>query len=301
MAPRVALSVLVAAVVAAPTLLRAQSASDYITQGNAAYEARSAADALSDYEKALALEPQNYQALWRAARSGVDLGEFDPDKQHRTSVFKTAQERATLAVKVNPDDAEGHFALARALGRMALSLGVRDRVRYAVDVREQALDCLKIDPGHAGCLHVMGVWNAEVMRLNGFQRLFARKFLGGKVLGDASWASARKYMEAAVNAEPRRIVHRLDLARVYADMGMDANARTQFEAVIRGEVLEYNDPRYMAQAAEELAKLGDKGDDLLGSTAPWGGPRAPVPALHELTELFAQSIPWAGMPGTVPA
>lgn len=233
----------------------AQGATDYVTQGNAAYEARNAPEALRDYEKALALDPRSYEALWRAARSGVDLGEYDADAARRAALYKAAEERARLAVQINPTDANGHFVLARALGRTALSLGKREQVRYAGSVRDEAMQCLKIEPNHAGCLDVMGMWNATVMRLNGFTRMMARNFLGGKVFDEASWPHARQSLEQAVNSDPRRIVHRLDLAGVYADMGMKAQARTQLEAVINGELIDYNDPHYKAEAAAALKEL----------------------------------------------
>lgn len=233
----------------------AQRAADYVTQGNAAYEARNAPEALRDYDRALALDPRNYEALWRAARSGVDLGESESDATRRAALYKAAADRARLAVQLDSTDANGHFALARALGRTALSLGKRDQVRYAGDVRDQALQCLKIDPKHAGCLDVLGMWNAEVMRLNGFTRMMARNFLGGKVFAEASWPNAKRYLEASVNSDPRRIIHRLDLAGVYTDMEMKPQARTQLEAVINGELIDYNDPRYKAEAAANLKRL----------------------------------------------
>ncbi|MEO6865013.1 MAG: hypothetical protein ABI229_06150 [Gemmatimonadaceae bacterium] len=233
----------------------AQSAAEWISKGNAAYEARNATDAVGAYEKALAAEPNNYEALWRASRSQVDLAVAEPNGDKRSAMYKTAQDEAAHAVEVNPSAADGHFVFAEALGRMALSLGARDRVKYAGRVRDQALECLKIDPKHAGCLHVMGVWNAEVMRLNGFTRMIARNFLGGQVFAEASWANARRDLESSVTIEPRRIVHRLDLARVYADMGLPALAKKEYEAVISGELMDYNDPRNKADAANELKKL----------------------------------------------
>jgi tetratricopeptide (TPR) repeat protein len=237
------------------TPVSAQSAADYVAQGNAAYDARKVQDALADYDKALSIDPRNYEALWRASRAAVDLGEFDPNETQRNGLFKTAADRAQLAVQVNPGAADGHFAVARAIGRMAQTLGARDRVKYAGVVRDEALSCLKIEPQHAGCLHVMGVWNAEVMRLNGITRMIARNFLGGKVFGEASWDSARKYLEQATTADPSRIVHRLDLGRVYADMGLKPQARTEFDAVLSGGIVDYNDPHYKEQAAAALKKL----------------------------------------------
>lgn len=246
----VALSI---AVPARPVI--AQSAADWIARGDSAYTARNAGEAVLAYEKALAADPNNYDALWRAARSQVDLAFDEPNEARRTTMYTAAQDRAAHAIQVNPGGADGHFIDAEALGRMALTLGARDRVKYAGRVRDQALACLKIEPQHAGCLHVMGVWNAEVMRLNGFTRMVARNFLGGQVFSEASWANARKYLEQAVTNDPRRIVHRLDLAKVYSDMGLKARAKTEYEAVVSGELIDYNDPRYKAEAAEALKKL----------------------------------------------
>jgi tetratricopeptide (TPR) repeat protein len=233
----------------------AQSAAALVAKGDASYEARNASDALSAYQQALATDPNNYDALWRAARSGVDLAAVEPSADQRTAMYKTAQDQAGHAVQLNPSGADGHFILSEALGRMAQSLGPRDRVKYAGRVRDEAMACLKIEPKHAGCLHVMGVWNAEVMRLNGLTRMIARNFLGGQIFSEASWANARHYLEEAVTNDPRRIVHRLDLARVYADIGLKPQAKTEYQIVIDGELIDYNDPIYKKDAAEELERL----------------------------------------------
>jgi len=233
----------------------AQTAAVWIARGDTAYDARNATAALDAYQKALTIDPNNYDASWRAARSQVDLALTESDADRRSAMYKTAQDEAARAVQVNPSGADGHFISAEALGRMALTLGARDRVKYAGKVRDQAMECLKIEPKHAGCLHVMGVWNAEVMRLNGFTRMIARNFLGGQVVSQASWANARNYLEQAVTNDPRRIVHRLDLARVYSDMGLTSLAKTEYQAVVSGELIDYNDPKYKAEAAEALKKL----------------------------------------------
>ncbi|HWG32577.1 MAG TPA: tetratricopeptide repeat protein [Gemmatimonadaceae bacterium] len=233
----------------------AQSAVAWVARGDSAYDARNATAALEAYQKALAIDPNNYDASWRAARSQVDLALGESDAGKRSAMYKAAQDEAAHAIQVNPSGADGHFVSAEALGRMALTLGARDRVKYAGKVRDQALECLRIEPKHAGCLHVMGVWNAEVMRLNGFTRLIARNFLGGQVFSQASWANARSYLEQAVTNDPRRIVHRLDLAKVYVDMGLPSLAKTEYQAVLSGELVDYNDPKYKAEAAEALKKL----------------------------------------------
>jgi tetratricopeptide (TPR) repeat protein len=246
---------LAVALFASAPIAGAQSASEHVAQGDREYTAMQVTEALRHYEAAVAEEPTNYEALWRAARTEVDLGEFEADKGKRTAFFKAGEDYARRAVAANPADAEGHFSLARALGRRALSLGARERVKYAGEVRAHALDALKIDPKHPGALHVMGMWNAEIMRLNGFTRMIAKKFLGGKVFGEANWKEAVRYMEEAVVVEPTRITHRLDLGQIYAEVGEKAKAREALDFAIRAPETDYNDQFYKKKAEKALTQL----------------------------------------------
>src|SRR5687768_707923 len=226
----------------------AQNAAEHIAAGDREATVMNATAAFAHYEAAAAAEPQNYEALWKAAREAIGLGEFERDEAQRAEFFRKGEEYAQKAVEVNPADAEGHFNLARALGRRALSMGTRDRIKYAGVVREHALKALELNPQHPGALHVMGVWNAEVMRLNAFSRAIAKNFLGGKVFGEANWDNAVRYMEQAVQVDPDRLTHHLDLGKIYADVGDKAKARASLERVLSGTAAEYNDQFYKQEA-----------------------------------------------------
>ena len=231
------------------------SADDRVAAGDSAYDALQVAPALAEYEAAVETDSMHYAALWKASRSAVDLAEYETDAAKKQALFEQAERLARRAVEVNPDDAEGHFSMARALGRVALTKGARDRVKYGTQVRASALRALELRPDHPGALHVLGRWNAEVMRLSGFTRFFARNLLGGKALGEASWASAREHMERAVEVDPDRLVHHLGLAEIYLDLDEDEKAREQLQLVIDGPVRDFNDPHYKREAAALLEKL----------------------------------------------
>jgi tetratricopeptide (TPR) repeat protein len=196
-----------------------------------------------------------YEGLVTAAHDAVDRGEFAPTAEQRAALYKSAEQYARRAVAANPNDADGHFELSVAIGRNALTMGARDRVKYAAEVRDQALTALKLNPNHAGAEHVLGVWNAEVMRLSGFTRLVAKKLLGGQVFNEASWENALTHLERAVSLEPNRITHRLDLAAVYVDRDEKGKAIEQYEWIARAPVVDYNDAHYKDEAARRLKDL----------------------------------------------
>jgi tetratricopeptide (TPR) repeat protein len=243
-----ALPTILAGMLLAAPVAGAQTAADQVALGDKEYVAMNASAALQHYEEAMKLDPKNYEAQWKASRSAVDLGSYERDDSKREAEFKNAEAYGRKAVETNPGDAEGHFNLARALGKKALSESPKSRIKYAKDVRNQALECLKIDPKHAGCLHVMGMWNAEVMRLNGFTRLLAKNFLGGQIFDSANWAEARRYMEESVANEPDRIIHHVDLAGVYRDMGDKTKARAEWQAAMKLPNRDYNDRHYKGEA-----------------------------------------------------
>jgi tetratricopeptide (TPR) repeat protein len=254
---------IVAASLFAAAPLGAQNVADHVSAGVAAREARDPAGALKHFQAALALDSMNYQANWEAALALIDLGKATPDdvkSPARDSLYALAEVYARRAATANPSDAEGHFALANAIGRASLTKSKKERVQRASEIRNEALRAIQLNPRHDGAYHVLGRWNAEIMRLSGATRFFAKNFLGGDVFNQASWEGAVSNMEKAVELNPRRIYHRLDLAEVYVDRGRYSDARTQLQRIEALPVADPLDPTYKQQAAELLRKIGDRKD-----------------------------------------
>lgn len=232
-----------------------QSASEEIVLGDRAYAALDARSAVAHYEAAAAANPQSYPAQWKSSRSLMDLSSSERNVHRRDSLYGAAENYARRAISVAPGEAEGHFSLARALGKTALTQSPKGRIKYAKEIRNEALKCLDLDPKHAGCLHVLGMWNAEVRRLNGFVRTFARTFLGGQIFGSATWEQAISYMEQSVALEPNRIAHRIDLADIYKDSGNEEKAEEQYEMVLKLPATDYSDANSKAYARKALKRL----------------------------------------------
>jgi tetratricopeptide (TPR) repeat protein len=235
--------------------VHAQPAAEHLRRADEAYSARNSADAREHALRAITMDPASYEAQWKAARSEVDLAEV-AGKSTNKMLLDAAEKHAQEAVRLRPDGADGRFTLARALRHRVLGAGVRDRARYAEAIRSEALAALSANPQHAGALHVLGMWHAELMRLNGLSRAIAKSFLGADLFAAANWDEAQMLLEDAMRVDPGRIIHRLNLAGVYADRGDKARARAMYTSIASAPLVDPNDDLYKRQAAERLARLG---------------------------------------------
>lgn len=241
---------------AAPLL--AQDAAGHNALGDAARCRRNAQEALTHFRAALAIDSLSYEANWKAARVLTDIGKAMPNSQRaqRDTVYAEARSLAERAVRVNGNGADGHYMMAVAVGRVALTKGARERVRYSRVIRDEALRATELDPQHDGALHVLGRWNAEIQRLPGMTKFFAKTFLGASIFNQASWENAESYFTQAININPQNIYHHLDLAEALVDAGRPQEARPHLEQVAQLPLgCDPQDPQYKQQAAELLQRI----------------------------------------------
>lgn len=229
--------------------------------GTAAMQVHDLPTALAHYEAALALDSLAYEPNWRAAIVLLDQGEQIPDSvksPERDSLYARAEGLARRAVAADSLGADGHFALAAAVGRASLTMGKKERIRRARVIREEAQRAIALDPRHDGAYHILGRWNAEIMRLSGLSRFFAKRLLGAGIFGEASWDNATSNMERAVALDPGRLYHRLELAEIYVDRKRYEDARAQLAELAALPDREVMDSRYRAEAKELGASIADK-------------------------------------------
>jgi tetratricopeptide (TPR) repeat protein len=217
--------------------------------------------ALAAYDAALALDSLHYPANWKAALTLVDIGKETPDSvtnAARDQLYRRAEVLARRAVAVNPKGPDGFFVLSNAVGRAALTKSPKERVKVANEIYDYSTTALGLDHRHDGAFHVLGRWNAEIMRLSSVERFFAKSFMGGKRFNAASWDEAQKYLERAVALNPTFIYHRLDLAEVFIDRRKYVEARVQLEKIASLPRQDASDPAYTRDAQRLLAQIEGK-------------------------------------------
>jgi len=96
------------------------------------------------------------------------------------------------------------------------------------------------------------------MRLSGLSRFYAKRFLGAGIFDKASWEEAISNLEKAVELDPGRVYHRLELAEILADQKHYAAARKELDQVAALPDRELMDPVYRRRAAELARKIADR-------------------------------------------
>ena len=201
--------------------------------------------------------PENYEALWGAARSAIAQGLLSGSREIRNQWYKIGESYARRATEVEPKSLEGLYWLLTAKGLRAIRSGAREASALGGEVYDLAHQVLEMDSLHAGAYHALGVLNFRVRRLSALQRFVARTFLGADVMNLTSWADAERYLTRAVELRPDYILFHLDLGRMYLNRDRKEEARSHFQRALELPVLEPPDPRFQEIAERRLAQTLD--------------------------------------------
>ncbi len=249
----------VAALLAGPAL--AQTAAEHISEGDAAYSRFDDQAALAHYQAALALEPANYAALWKASRALVDIADVIPatDKdveERQKKMYTDAVALARKAVAANPNDTWGHFQLAASNGKRLLLLGKKEQIAASKEIKAEIDKALELDPTNHLAYHALGRWHRRMDEIGG-----AKRFFGGIIYGSipkGSYAESEKNLRKAIELHPEYVNHYLELGRTLVALKKYDEAAQSFQKAIDLPKTTSKDDVLKAEAKTELAKLKAK-------------------------------------------
>jgi len=221
---------------------------------------------LRHYQAALAEDSTRYDANWKAAQAIANVakqiqGNADSLKNRRDSLYAVGRVYAERAIRADSTGADGHYVLAMVLGRLSRTKSSKERVRYAKIIYDEAMRAVELNPNHDNAHHVLGAWNAEVKRLSGIQRFFAKTLYGGGFMGKANWDDAVQHLERAVSIDPQHVYHRLELAEVYVDLGRYSKAREQLLVIPTLPNTDVQDAENKVEAAALLEDIKGEKDE----------------------------------------
>lgn len=170
----------------------------------------------------LQLNPHNHYALWKSSELCSRIGSSQPTKDQKIAFYITGRRYAETAIKIDPNDANGYYALSVAMGKLALTVSTKDRINAVKAIKENAEKALRLNPRHGRAWHVLGKWHYEVSNLNFVERTAVRVIYGG--FPPASLEQSIKAFEIAQQLESNFALNYLELARAYHRKGDDTKA-----------------------------------------------------------------------------
>ena len=170
-------------------------------------------EAFRTYQEILHLQPVNINALCKSSELCSTIGHRQTAKTAQINYFKAGRRFAEAALHLQPNNSEANFAMALAMGRIALISSGREKIEAVAEIKRYAEISVKSDPNNFKPYHALGKWHYEVSDLNGLERTAAKLLYGG--LPPASLAEATAYYEKSRELNPDFTLNYLELARCY--------------------------------------------------------------------------------------
>jgi tetratricopeptide (TPR) repeat protein len=212
-------------------------------------------EAAEELLKIIGSDAQNFEALVKLSRAYIDIGDTIADsapdwKERRLKDYRTAEDYARRAVKVDPNSTWGHFYLAASLGHIAVVSPVARQVELAGEIRAALDKSLALDARNGFAYHAYGVWHRKMSEIGKMSRVFA-SVLYGRSLPEGSTDQSIEYLKKAIALNPTIIISRLELANTYIAVEDFPAARSMLSSV-RNLPVQFSDDAKHKQKAEEL-------------------------------------------------
>jgi tetratricopeptide (TPR) repeat protein len=231
----------------------AESADDLLDKGKVFEKKFKANDALPLYLSAEKLEPQNPELLVRIARQYRYLMTDAPAKEEKLRLGHKALEYSTRAAACGPKDCDAQLATAITLGKMLPYMPSKEQVSASPRIKASVDKALSLDPHNDTAWHILGRWNRVLADMSTMKRYLAGMIYGKLPTG--SNEEAERDMKKAIAINPNRLMHYIELGRIYAQMGRKDEARENINKGLAMPNAEKDDPETKERGRETLAKL----------------------------------------------
>ena len=231
----------------------ADSADDLIDKAKVFEKKFQANDALLLYLSAEKVEPKNPDLLVRIARQYRYLMTDASDTQEKLRLGHIALEYSERAAACGPKDCDAQLAPAITLGKMLPYMPTKEQVSASPKIKESVDKALAIDPHSDTAWHILGRWNRVLAEISSTKRFLANLIYGQ--LPKGSIDEAEQDMKKAIAINPHRLMHYIELGRIYAQMGKTEEARDLINKGLGMRDAEKDDPETKERGRETLAKM----------------------------------------------
>ncbi len=233
--------------------LHAQSTSEFVKKGYDAIFDKNEKLALSYFKEGINLNQKDDDAYAGASLMYSRLGNRQATLAAKKKYFLAAKTHAAVAIKLAPNKSVNNYAMAAAMGRMALISGSKEKVAASRDIKKYAMRAIQYDKNNAQAWNVLGKWHFAVSNLNFAEKAAANMLFGG--LPDGDIASAIENFEQSMKVDPTYVMNYLDLGKSYLQVGKKSEAKTIFQKGVRLTAVYEDDAAFKKEMQELLNGL----------------------------------------------
>jgi tetratricopeptide (TPR) repeat protein len=210
-------------------------------------------DALPLFLSAEKVEPKNPELLVRIARQYRYLMTDASDMPEKLRLGHIALDYSVRAAACGPKDCDAQLAPAITLGKMLPYLPTKEQVAASPRIKESVDKALAINPHNDTAWHILGRWHRVLAEVSS-----AKRFVAGLIYGQlpkGSYEEAERAMKKAIALNRNRLMHYIELGRIYSQMGRKEEARQFINKGLAMPDTEKDDPETKQRGRETLAKL----------------------------------------------
>ena len=234
---------------------RAEDTDALIAKGDQFDKQLQAKEALEKYLPANKLEPNNVKLLVCIARQYRHLMADTSSNKEKLRLGNISLEFASRAATLAPNNAEAQLSPAISLGKMLPFMGSKDQVNASPRIKAAVDRTLLLDPTNDNAWHILGRWNRVLANTSVVKRVLAKALYDGDLPVTTNEA-AEKCLLKAIEINPNRLMHYIELGRIYAQMGRKEEARKYIQKGMAMPNKEKDDPEMKEIGKQILQKLG---------------------------------------------
>jgi tetratricopeptide (TPR) repeat protein len=233
--------------------LFASDAASLIQQGDVHDRAFRPREALSCYLPAAKITPNDPALLVRIARQYVySMEEVSSDAKKREA-GETALRYAEEAARISPTDSDAHLSIAISLGKMTPLMSNKEKVQVSRCIKQSAEEAVRLNPRSDYAWHLLGRWHQALANMSSLTLGIVRLVYGS--LPPASNTEAVRCFQKAIELQPTRLIHHIELGRTYAQMDKETEARAEITKGLSMPNTERDDDETKRRGRATLAEL----------------------------------------------
>jgi len=198
----------------------AQDIGEQMARADALYPQRAdlekARTSIRIYEEVLKQDPENLEALWKAARILYWLGDHSP-KEEKAAIFEKGIEYAKRGVALDDNCVPCHYWLGINYSVYGEAKGIIKSINLLAPIKAEMNKVIELDPGHdqGGAYRILGRIAFKLPRIFG-----------------GSKKESVEYLKKSQAISPHNIMTHVFLAETYLGMKEKELAKKELEAVL---------------------------------------------------------------------